>query len=65
MNNPFFVQMLPQFRRNPLLALRQAGYSMPANLQDPQTMIQHLLSSGQITQAQLQNAQMTARRMGF
>ena len=70
MNNPFYnatnpMAMLAQFRTNPLGFLRQAGYNVPENINDPNAIIQHLMNSGQISQQQLNNAHIFAQRLGM
>ena len=49
------MQMYQQFRQNPM-ALLGRKYNIPAGVQNPQEIIQHLLNSGQITQEQVNNA---------
>ena len=74
MSNPFFgalgggmnfTQLLSQLRTNPMSVLRQAGYNVPESLNNPQQIIQHLMNSGQITQEQVNNAQMMAQSFGM
>lgn len=78
MANPFFsalggapvggmnpMAMLNQLKQNPLGLLRQAGYNVPENLSNPQAIIQHLMNSGQISQAQLNQAQQMAQTFGM
>ena len=78
MTNPFFnalggsavgnmnpMQMLSQLKSNPLGLLKQAGFNVPTNMNNPQAIIQHLMNSGQITQQQLTNAQMMAQNFGI
>lgn len=60
MNNP--MQMLQQLRQNPVQVLRQAGLNIPDNLSDPNAIIQHLMNSGQISQAQYTRAREMATR---
>lgn len=60
MNNPLManrapapmnpMQMLQQLRANPMQFLRQAGFNVPNNLNDPNQIIQHLMNSGQVSQ---------------
>lgn len=47
--------MLQQMRANPLAVLSQR-FNIPSNVQDPQEIIQYLLNTGQVTQAQVNNA---------
>ena len=58
MNNMF--QMISQFRSNPM-AMMSKRFNIPGNIQNPQDIVQHHLDSGQISQAQLDNAQRMKR----
>lgn len=51
---------LSQLRSNPSAILRQAGLNIPDGLNDPQSIINHLLQSGQINQNKLAQAQQMA-----
>lgn len=77
MPNPFFsalggaamggmnpMQMLTQLKSNPLGLLRQAGFNVPTNLNDPNAITQYLMNSGQITQEQYNKAREMARQFG-
>lgn len=44
-----------QFKQNPMAMLSQK-YNIPQNMSNPQDIIQHLLSSGQISQSDVNNA---------
>lgn len=59
------MNMLAQLKSNPLALLRQAGYNVPENLGSPQAIIQHLMNSGQLSQAQVNQAQQMARNFGI
>lgn len=48
------MQMIQQLRSNPAAMLKQRGLNIPAGMNDPQQIIQHLVSSGQVPQARLQ-----------
>lgn len=50
------MQMLQQLKSNPAAFLRQAGVNIPANLSDPNAIIQHLLNSGQVSQQRYEQA---------
>ncbi len=78
MANPFFsalggaamggmnpMQMLSQLKSNPMGLLRQAGFNVPTNINNPQAIIQHLMNSGQINQNQLTQAQQMAQNFGM
>ena len=58
------MQMLGQFKQNPLALLQRAGFSVPANVSNPQQIIQHLTQTGQINQNQLNHAQQMAQMFG-
>ena len=49
------MQMVMQIRQNPMGFLQQRGYNIPQNLNDPGSIIQHLLNTGQVSQDQLNN----------
>lgn len=53
MNN--LIQMVNQFKQNPMVMLSQK-YNIPQNLNDPNEIIQHLLNTGQVSQAQVNQA---------
>lgn len=50
-----FIQMLSQFRQNPMALLSQR-FNLPQNLNNPNDIIQHLLNTNQITQEQVNQA---------
>lgn len=50
-----FMQMLMQFRQNPMAMLSQK-YNLPQNINDPNQIIQHLLNTNQISQEQVNQA---------
>lgn len=55
---PNINSLYQSFMKNPTQALMQSGFKIPENMmKNPQSIIQHLLNSGQITQQQLNNAQ--------
>lgn len=59
------MAMLSQLRSNPMALLQRAGFNVPANLNNPQAIIQHLMNSGQISQQQVNNAQAMAKNFGI
>lgn len=67
-NNPLManggnpMQLLQQLRQNPVQFLRQAGLNVPADLSDPNAIIQHLMNSGQITQERYNQARQMVNR---
>lgn len=46
-----------QLRNNPSGVLQRAGLNVPAGMNDPRQIINHLLQSGQINNPRLQQAQ--------
>ena len=73
MPNPLFnalgggnnmIQMLTQLKQNPLALLQKVGFNIPANINSPQQIIQHLTQTGQINQNQLNQAQQMAQMFG-
>ena len=53
MNNMMqIMQFYQQFRSNPMQMLSMR-YKIPSNLNNPNDIIQHLLNTGQISQAQV------------
>ncbi len=64
MNPLQLMQMLTQIKSNPMAILSQFG--IPANIaSDPQSVIQHLMNNGQISQSQYDNAVKQAQGMGY
>ena len=59
------MQMLTQLKQNPLALLQKAGFNIPANINNPQQIIQHLTQTGQINQNQLNQAQQMAQMFGI
>lgn len=72
MPNPLFsalggnnmLQMLAQLKQNPLAVLQQVGFNVPANINSPQAIVQHLTQTGQVNQNQLNQAQQMAQMFG-
>ena len=62
MNN--FMQMLQQFKQNPMQMIMQRRLNLPQNvsMNDPNAILQSLLQSGQITQQQVNQAYQAAQR---
>jgi len=65
MNNPLVnnmpkqmnpMQMLQQLRNDPMQFMKQAGFNVPDNLNNPNDIIQHLMNTGQITQQKYNQA---------
>lgn len=62
MNNQM-LSMLQQFKANPVQFLMQRKFNVPANIaSDPNAIMQHLLSTGQINQAQVNQAYQAAQK---
>ena len=55
MNPMALMSMYNQMRSNPMAVLSQR-FNIPANMQDPNEIIQHLLNTGQVSQAQVNQA---------
>lgn len=64
MNNPMqIMQMLNQLKANPSAMLNQ--FNLPQGMNNPQSIVEHLMNSGQITQEQFNQARRFAQQMGF
>lgn len=50
--NNNFMSMLNQYKQNPM-AMLSKRYNIPQNMNDPNEILQHLLNSGQVSQAQV------------
>ena len=59
-NNP--MQMLQRLQQNPAQMLRELGLEIPADLADPNSIIQHLMNSGQVSQQAYEQARQMAAR---
>ena len=71
MNNPLVgnspqqmnpMQMLQQLRSNPVAFIKQAGFTVPGNLSNPNDIIQHLMNTGQVSQQRYDQALRMAQR---
>ena len=57
------MQMMNQLRSNPSAVLKQRGLNVPMGMNNPQQIVQHLIQSGQVPNARLQQImQMMGRR---
>lgn len=57
------IDMLQQFKSNPMQFLLQNRLNVPSNIvNDPNAIMNHLLSTGQITQQQVNQAYQMAQR---
>lgn len=62
MNNQM-ISMLQQLKQNPIQFLIQRKLNIPANIaNDPNAIVNHLLSTGQISQDQVNQAYQMAQR---
>ena len=57
------LQMLAQIKSNPMAVLGQR-FNLPQNLNNPNDIIQHLLNTGQISQAQVNQAMQMRNMFG-
>lgn len=46
------LSMLTQFKQNPMMMLSQR-FNIPQNMNDPNQILQHLLNTNQVSQAQV------------
>ena len=54
--NPFqLMNMYQQLRSNPMQLL-SSRFNIPQGMSDPNKIVQHLLNTGQVSQAQVNNA---------
>lgn len=64
MNNPMqMMQLLQQLQGNPAQFLGRMGIQIPQGMNDPNQIIQHLMSSGRVSQAQYDQARQMAAQM--
>ena len=64
MNPMVLMNMYNQMRSNPMAVLSQR-FNIPANMQDPNEIIQHLLNTGQVSQAQVNQAMQMRNNPAF
>lgn len=63
MNNP--MALLGQLKQNPMQFLMQRKMNIPQGMaNDPNAILNHLLSSGQVSQEQINRAYQMAQQMG-
>ena len=69
MNNPMMgmgniMGILQQLKANPMQMLMQRRMNIPLNIpmNDPQAILNHLVSTGQVSQQQINNAYQMAQR---
>ena len=64
MNPMALMNMYNQMRSNPMAVLSQR-FNIPATMQDPNEIIQHLLNTGQVSQAQVNQAMQMRNNPAF
>lgn len=67
MNNsrPNMMQMLQQLKSNPSQFLMRTKFNIPANvINNPEAVVQHLLSTNQVSQDAVNRAYSMARQLG-
>ena len=65
MNPLQMMQMVSQFKQNPMQMLTQMKLNVPQNLMnDPQAIINHLMQTGQVNQQQVNQAYQALQRFG-
>lgn len=59
--------MMQQLRQNPAALLAQRGFNIPQNVNtsNPNDILQYLMNSGQVSQAQIDAATQRANSMGI
>ena len=66
MPNPMqLIQMVQQLKGNPAQFLGQYGVQIQPGMNDPQQIVQQLLNSGRVTQAQVDQARQMAMQNGM
>lgn len=65
--NPEMMQMLQQLKSNPMMFILQNRLNLPKNipLNDPNAILNYLVSSGQISQDAINKAYQTAHQLGM
>ena len=72
MSNPFYsalfqpniVQILQQFKANPMQYLMRSRLNVPQDMaSDPQAILNHLLATGQVSQQQINRAYQMAQKI--
>lgn len=62
--NAGVMGIINQFKSNPMAMLRQR-FNIPDNINDPNAVIQHLMNTGQLSQAQYEKARQMAQQFGI
>ena len=55
------MQLMSQFMKNPVGALRQAGYSIPDGMSDPRQITNYPINNGQLNSGKLSQLQKMAQ----
>jgi len=55
--------MLAQIKSNPVQFLAQRRFNIPQGMSDPNAILQHLVSSGQVSQGQINAAFQKGRQL--
>ena len=63
MNPMQLMQMLPQLKGNPMQFLAQRGIQIPQGMSNPQQIVQQMLNSGRVSQAQVDQARQMVNGM--
>jgi RIO-like serine/threonine protein kinase len=64
MMKPNIIAMFQQFMGNPMQMMQRSGLNIPQNIaNDPNAIIQHLLSSGRMSQQQYNQLQQMANNL--
>lgn len=58
------MQFMGDFMKNPVGALRQAGFSVPDGMNDPRQIVNHLINNGQLGGAKLNQLRGLAQMIG-
>ena len=58
------MQVLSQLRSDPIGVLKQMGMTIPAGMNDPRQILNHLLQSGQVGNGRYQAAMQMLQSMG-
>lgn len=61
MNPMNMMQMLQQFKANPMQMLARRGINLPPGMNDPNDILNHLLQTGRVSQTQVNQAYQTAQ----
>ena len=62
-NKPNQMEMLNKLRNDPVGVLKQSGYNIPAGMNNPRQIIQHLIQSGQVPNGRLNQIQQMAQSL--